>query len=230
MEPTEFLQYIVSDFGLPAAGKNKGELLLELGRFLVARGASRQTTVLIIDEAHHLSGELLEEVRLLSNLETTDEKLLQIVLVGQPELDQTLDAVHLRQLKQRVALRARLGSLDAAETREYIERRLAIAGASPARAPIFSPEAISAIHHYSQGLPRLINSLSENALVAAYARQLPIVPAEVIDEIAREYRIDPDARLARAEQAGGPGTAAPEPRAMNGTYPARVLGVEASKR
>ena len=85
--------------------------------------------MLIIDEAHHLSEEILEEVRLLSNLETTDEKLLQIVLVGQPELDEKLDSVDLRQLKQRIALRAHLGSLDADETREYIERRLQIAGA-----------------------------------------------------------------------------------------------------
>jgi general secretion pathway protein A len=190
LAPTEFLQYIVSDFGLPSAGKNKAELLLELGQLLVARGSKKLTTVLIIDEAHHLSEEILEEVRLLSNLETTDEKLLQIVLVGQPELDEKLDAVDLRQLKQRIALRAHLGSLDADETREYIERRLEIAGAEPGRKPIFSDEAIIAIFRYSQGLPRLINSISENALIAAYARQLPVVPAEIVDDVAREFRLD----------------------------------------
>lgn len=190
LTPTEFLQYIVSDFGLRSAGKNKGELLLELGQFLIGRGAKKLTTVLIIDEAHHLSEEILEEVRLLSNLETTDEKLLQIVLVGQPELDEKLDSVDLRQLKQRIALRAHLGSLDQDETREYIERRLQIAGAAPERTPIFSDEAINAIFQHSRGLPRLINSISENALIAAYARQLPAVPAEIVHDVAREFRLD----------------------------------------
>ncbi|HTF72539.1 MAG TPA: AAA family ATPase, partial [Edaphobacter sp.] len=116
LAPTEFLQYILSDFGLPTSGKNKSELLLDLGQFLISRGSKKQTTVLIIDEAHHLSEEILEEVRLLSNLETTDEKLLQIVLVGQPELDEKLDSIGLRQLKQRIALRGQLGPLDAEET------------------------------------------------------------------------------------------------------------------
>lgn len=137
LAPTEFLQYILSDFGLPTSGKNKSELLLDLGQFLISRGSKKQTTVLIIDEAHHLSEEILEEVRLLSNLETTDEKLLQIVLVGQPELDEKLDSIGLRQLKQRIALRGQLGPLDAEETREYIERRLQIAGADARRDPIF---------------------------------------------------------------------------------------------
>jgi general secretion pathway protein A len=190
LTPTEFLQYIVSDFGLPSSGKNKGELLLDLGQFLISRGSRKLTTVLIIDEAHHLSEEILEEVRLLSNLETTDEKLLQIVLVGQPELDEKLDSVDLRQLKQRIALRASLGPLDAEETREYIERRLQIAGADPHRSPIFPVETIAAIFRHSRGLPRLINSISENALIAAYARQVPTVSPEIVESVAREFRLD----------------------------------------
>jgi general secretion pathway protein A len=189
LTPTEFLQYILSDFGLPSSGKNKGELLLDLGQFLIARGAKKQTTVLIIDEAHHLSEEILEEVRLLSNLETTDEKLLQIVLVGQPELDEKLDSIGLRQLKQRIALRAALGPLDAEETREYIERRLQIAGADPRRNSIFPAETIAAVFRHSRGLPRLINSISENALIAAYARELPAVPPEIIEDVASEFRL-----------------------------------------
>jgi general secretion pathway protein A len=238
LAPTEFLQYIVSDFGLSSAGKNKGELLLELGQFLVSRGAKKLTTVLIIDEAHHLSEEILEEVRLLSNLETTDEKLLQIVLVGQPELDEKLDSVELRQLKQRIALRAHLGSLDANETREYIDRRLQIAGADPQRASIFSVGAISAIFRYSQGLPRLINSISENALVAAYARQLPVVSAEIVDDVAREFRLDVVEspitnrneddnvrRVANIRQ----DVVATRQRPVNGTHAGRVIGVEANK-
>ncbi|MDT7817523.1 MAG: ral secretion pathway protein [Acidobacteriaceae bacterium] len=190
LTPTEFLQYIVSDFGLPSSGKNKGELLLELGQFLIARGAKKLTTVLIIDEAHHLSEEILEEVRLLSNLETTDEKLLQIVLVGQPELDEKLDSIGLRQLKQRIALRGQLGPLDAEETREYIERRLQIAGADSRREPIFPTETIAAVFRHSRGLPRLINSISENALMGAYARQLPAVSPEIVEEVAKEFRLD----------------------------------------
>jgi general secretion pathway protein A len=239
LAPTEFLQSIVSDFGLPSAGKNKGELLLELGQFLVARGSKKLTTVLIIDEAHHLSEEILEEVRLLSNLETTDEKLLQIVLVGQPELDEKLDSIELRQLKQRIALRAHLGSLDADETREYIERRLQIAGAELDRKPIFSAEAMAAIFYYSQGLPRLINSISENALIAAYARQLPVVPEEIVGDVAREFRLDvagfatkranaSDMNVQRAAR-GLQDVVATMQKPANGMHTGRVVGAEANK-
>ena len=102
----EFLYYTLSDFGVPVSGKNKSTLLLDLSKFVTSRGLKGLTTVLILDEAHHLSTELLEEIRLLSNLETNDDKLLQIVLVGQPELDDKLDSFELRPLKQRIALRA----------------------------------------------------------------------------------------------------------------------------
>ena len=108
LSSTEFLQYVAGDFGLAASGKTKGELLLELGSFLVARHQKNLTTVLVADEAHHLSAEVLEEIRLLTNLETSQGKLLQILLVGQPELDEKLDSVELRQLKQRIALRSHL--------------------------------------------------------------------------------------------------------------------------
>jgi general secretion pathway protein A len=239
LSPTEFLQYIVSDFGLRSTGKNKGELLLELGQFLITRGSKKLTTVLIIDEAHHLSEEILEEVRLLSNLETTDEKLLQIVLVGQPELDEKLDSIDLRQLKQRIALRAHLGSLDTEETREYIERRLQIAGAEPGRKPIFHAEAIAAIFHYSRGLPRLINSISENALIAAYARQLPVVSAEIVNDVAREFRLDGTGFPEKNINGNGTGVqravgarsdvVATMQKPANGAHAGRVIGVEAKK-
>jgi general secretion pathway protein A len=175
LSPTEFLQYVLSDFGLPASGKNKSELLLDLGQFLVARGSKGLTTVLIVDEAHHLSEELLEEVRLLSNLETTDDKLLQIVLVGQPELDQKLDSIGLRQLKQRIALRAQLGPLDAEETKEYIEHRLRVAGTEGDPGHLFPPNVIQAVYRHSRGFPRLINTICENALIIAYSRTIPTV-------------------------------------------------------
>jgi general secretion pathway protein A len=190
LSPTEFLQYILSDFGLSASGKNKSELLLELGQFLISRGAKKQTTVLIIDEAHHLSAEILEEVRLLSNLETTDDKLLQIVLVGQPELDEKLDSVGLRQLKQRIALRAHLGALDAEETRGYIEQRLQIAGAESSPSPLFPAQTIAMVYRHSRGFPRLINTICENALITAYARQMHYVTPDIIADVAKEFRLD----------------------------------------
>jgi general secretion pathway protein A len=190
LSPTEFLQYILCDLGLQAAGKNKSELLLELGQYLVTRGSKRLTTVLIVDEAHLLSEDILEEIRLLSNLETADDKLLQIVLVGQPELDDKLDSLGLRQLKQRIALRAQLAPLDSSETVTYIEKRLQIAGADLQSAPIFPAEAAAAVFQHSHGLPRLINTICENALIAAYARQSHSVTPEIIQDVAREFRLD----------------------------------------
>jgi general secretion pathway protein A len=190
LSPTEFLQYILFDFGLPASGKNKCELILDLGKFLVSRGSKKLTTVLIIDEAHLLSADILEEVRLLSNLETADDKLLQIVLVGQPELDEKLDSIGLRQLKQRIALRAQLGPLDADETKGYIEQRLKIAGADPHATPLFYPQAIEAVYLHSRGFPRLINTICENALITAYARQLSTVTPDIIGDVAKEFRLD----------------------------------------
>jgi general secretion pathway protein A len=190
LSPTEFLQYILTDFGLPASGKSKYELLIDLGQYLVSRSSKKMTTVLIVDEAHHLSEELLEEVRLLSNLETNDDKLLQIVLVGQPELDEKLDSFELRQLKQRIAVRTQLVPLDADETMQYIERRLQIAGANANFGTLFQEYAIAAVYRHSRGLPRLINTICENALIAAYARRLPSVTPDIIEYVAKELRLD----------------------------------------
>jgi general secretion pathway protein A len=184
----EFLQYISGDLGLPAASQNKSALLLQLANYLIARSQKRLTTVLVVDEAHHLSADILEEIRLLTNLETTEEKLLQILLVGQPELDDKLDSAGLRQLKQRVALRSRLSALDLNETRGYIERRLRLAG-SPEPALLFPPETVAAVQRHSGGVPRLINTICENALIAAYSKQAPGVTADVIDDIAIDFRL-----------------------------------------
>ena len=153
LSPTEFLQYILSDFGLPTTGKNKCELLLDLGHFLVARSQKKMTTVLILDEAHHLSEDILEEVRLLSNLETTDDKLLQIVLAGQPELDMKLDSVGLRLRQRGLAMRTGLGPLDQEEIRGYVDRRLRVAGADYDPSLLFPAETISALYRHSKGHP-----------------------------------------------------------------------------
>jgi general secretion pathway protein A len=190
LSPVEFLHYTASDFGLTAATRDKSELLLELSRYITSRGLKRATTVLIVDEAHNLSMELLEEIRLLSNLETNDDKLLQIVLVGQPELDTKLDSFELRPLKQRIALRAHLASLDAEETEKYIHERLAIAAGEGQQRDIFSAEAIRAVHHYSHGLPRLINTICENALINGYARQMSSITSQVIAGVAEDFHLN----------------------------------------
>jgi len=190
LTPTDFLQYVLSDFGLPASGKNKCELLIDLSKFVVTRGSQRMTTVLIVDEAHDLPVDTLEELRLLSNLETTEDKLLQIILVGQPELDKKLDSVELRQLKQRIALRTQLGELSHAQTQEYIEQRLRIAGADTNSRPLLSPEAIAAVYCFSRGFPRLINIICENALISAYAKQSPTITARIVEDVASEFRLE----------------------------------------
>lgn len=189
LTPLEFLQYVVGDFGLPAANKNKSELLLELANYVILRSQKKLTTMLIVDEAHHLSADILEEIRLLTNLETAQEKLLQILLVGQPELDEQLDSVELRQLKQRIAFRSQLAPLDLNETRGYIERRLQLAGWNPQAASLFPPQTVAVVHRHSRGIPRLINTVCENALIAAYAKQAASVTPDMIEDIAVDFRL-----------------------------------------
>jgi general secretion pathway protein A len=189
LTPMEFLQYIAGDFRLPTAGKSKSELLLELGSYLIARGQRNLTTVLIVDEAHHLSVDVLEEIRLLTNLETPRAKLLQILLIGQPELDEKLDADNLRQLKQRIALRYSLAPLELGEVGGYIHRRLQLAGSAKPDI-IFPIETVLEVHRHSRGYPRLINTLCENGLIHSYAKQSPSVTPEIIDEIATDFRLN----------------------------------------
>ncbi len=190
LTPTEFLYYTLSDFGVGVSGQNKSKLLLDLSKFVTSRGLNGLTTVLIVDEAHLLSMELLEEIRLLSNLETNDAKLLQIILVGQPELDEKLDSFELRPLKQRIALRSHLSALNFEETETYISERLRIAGSASRTTPIFAADAIKAIHQYSHGFPRLINTICENALINGYAKQLPSISVEVIKDVAEDFRLE----------------------------------------
>jgi type II secretory pathway predicted ATPase ExeA len=190
LRPKEFLHYVLGDLGLkPASQENKGTLLLQLYSFLIARQRANQTTVLIVDEAQNMDVELLEEVRLLTNLETAQQKLLQIVLVGQPELDERMDSPQLRQLKQRITLRCALEPLQHVETRAYIWQRMKRAGANFQAVLIFPPATVAVIYRYSQGIPRLINTICENALIAAYAKQSKTVSEEMIDEVARDLRL-----------------------------------------
>ena len=190
LSPTEFLQYIASDFGRPASGRNKSEILFDLSNYVIARGSRKLTTVLVVDEAHHLSADILEEIRLLTNLETTQDKLLQVLLVGQPELNDKLDSPALWQLKQRVAHRSQLAPLDLHETNGYIERRLQLAGSSSNDCLVFLPETIAAVYRHSHGIPRLINTICENALITAYARQKRSVIPEIIEDVAADLRLN----------------------------------------
>jgi type II secretory pathway predicted ATPase ExeA len=190
LAPTEFLQYIVSAFGFPVTGKNKSGLLLDIQNYVVTRGMKNLTTVLIVDEAHHLSAETLEEVRLLTNLETTQDKLLQVLLAGQPELNQKLDSVELRQLKQRISIRVHLEPLNAEETGLYIARRLQIAGANSHAQLLFPEQSISAIYRHSRGIPRLINTICENALITAYAKNVHVVNPDIVEGVAEDFRLN----------------------------------------
>lgn len=190
LSEVEFLQYVLADLGLPVAGKSKYELLLDFGHYLADRNARRMTTMLIVDEAHLLSPEILEEIRLLSNLESNEDKLLQIVLVGQPELDEKLDSVEFRQLKQRIAVRAQLTGLTLIETRQYILQRLKQAGYANGDTRLFPSETIAAIHRSTQGLPRLVNLVCENALIEAYGMRAEFVTPEIIQTVAKQFRLD----------------------------------------
>jgi general secretion pathway protein A len=189
LSPTEFLQYISGDLRLPTSGKSKSELLLDLSSYVIGRHQRSLTTVLVVDEAHHLAPEVLEEVRLLTNLETAKEKLLQILLIGQQELEEKLDSSDLRQLKQRIALRAHLGPLGLEETRGYMDCRLHLAG-HPRPADLFPAETSLEVHQQSRGFPRLINTICENALIHGYAAQAKSIHPSVIKEVAEDFRLN----------------------------------------
>jgi general secretion pathway protein A len=191
LSPTEFLQYALGDLGLRSTNKNKAELLVDLNRFLISRYRQSSTAALIIDEAHLLSCEVLEEIRLLTNLETGNQKLLQILLIGQPELERKIDSQELRQLKQRVALRCRLDPLSPADARQYIFRRLSLAGAGEQAKAIFPEATLSLIYQYSSGTPRLINTICENALISGFATKSLAISPELIEEVARDLCLRP---------------------------------------
>ncbi|MGD0306484.1 MAG: AAA family ATPase [Candidatus Acidiferrales bacterium] len=188
LNTSQLFDFIMADFGIPSDTRQKSQVLLKLNQWLLERYRAGETAVLIIDEAQNLSLQVLEEIRLLTNLETSTEKLLQIVLTGQPELEEKLKLPQLRQLRQRITLRCRTSALTLEETFGYIAERLRIAGASGE--PIFSKEAIQTVHVYSRGIPRVVNLLCEHALINAYVDHLRPVPAHLVEEVAREFQLD----------------------------------------
>jgi len=188
MNSSQLFDFILAEFDIVCESKSKSQQLLKLNHWLLDRYRSGEAVVLIIDEAQNLTFPVLEEIRLLTNLETSTEKLLQIVLSGQPELEEKLKLPQLRQLRQRIMLRCRTSAFTQEQTHDYIRERLRIAGANST--PIFGLKAMDAVHLYSLGIPRVINLLCEHSLVNAYAdHQRPIQP-ETVEQVAREYQLD----------------------------------------
>jgi general secretion pathway protein A len=181
-------EFILTDFGIPIDFRLTNNMLLRLNTWLIERFRVGETPVLIVDEAQGLSFELLEEIRLLLNLETASEKLLQIVLVGQPELEDKLKRPELRQLRQRITLRCNTAPLTLDESYGYIAGRLRLGGATGD--PIFAADAVEAVFYYSRGIPRVINLLCEHALINSYVEQFNPVPAQMVEEAARDFLMD----------------------------------------
>lgn len=198
---TELLRLILTDLGLTSRTDDRLAMIAQLNEYLIKQLKERNIVTLLVDEAQELSIEMLEEIRLLSNLETDTQKLLQIVLMGQPELERKLDQPELRQLKQRVALRCRLDPLPSNEVGEYIAARLKAVGYS--RKDLFHGSAVEKIAAHSRGIPRIINIICDNALLIAFAASKKTVSAATIEEVARDLRLN--------QQAAAPEIASPPP-------------------
>ena len=185
MNVPQFLDYMMADFGVPCDTRSKSQVLLRLYNWLLERYRDGETAVLIVDEAQNLADEVLEEIRMMTNLETFTEKLLQIVLVGQTELEHKLKQPNLRQLRQRLTLRAKTHPLTMDETKAYIQQRLRIAGSNGQQ--IFEPETLAAIHRYSNGIPRVVNLICEHCLVSAFVDQQKTVSGAIVEAVARDF-------------------------------------------
>ena len=203
LDVLDFLEFILSDFGIPPHTRTKSGMLIQLNRWLIERFRREETCVIIVDEAQNLAWELLEEIRLLTNLETTSEKLVQIVLSGQPELEEKLRAPEVRQLRQRIALWARTHAITLDQTAAYIAQRLLIAGTSER---IFADDAVSVIHRASRGIPRIINLVCEHALILAYVEQTRQITAPMVQAVARDLDLDPQPFMVSATHTGFPAT------------------------
>jgi type II secretory pathway predicted ATPase ExeA len=188
MNSNHLFDFILAEFEISCESRTKSQQLMKLNHWLLERYRAGETAVVIVDEAQNLSYPVLEEIRLLTNLETSTDKLLQIVLSGQPELEEKLKLPQLRQLRQRITLRCKTAPLTTEQTFNYINERLRIAGAKGD--PIFSKDAVETIHLYSLGIPRVVNLLCEHALVNSYVEQQKVVSAKVIEDVAREFQLD----------------------------------------
>lgn len=193
----QFFEMIAYDLNLPCSRTSKTEVLFALNQLLVEQAQEGRTVVLLVDEAHNLEWEVLEEIRLLGNLENRNGKLLQIILSGQPELDRKLDAPNLRQLKQRIVLRCSLQPFSLREAVEYVESRLEKAGMPDQN--VFSEDLLAEIHLRSQGIPRIMNALCDNLLLTAFALERKSCTVEMLDEVCRDMRLEwPGSRRLRS--------------------------------
>jgi general secretion pathway protein A len=199
----QFFEMIAYDLNLSCQRPTKTEVLFQLNELLLQQAAHNRTTVLIVDEAHNLDWDVLEEIRMLGNFENRLGKLVQVILAGQPELDRKLDAPQLRNLKQRIVLRCSLEPFPETETIAYINSRLEKAG-MPAQT-VFPPELLPEIHLRAQGIPRLINAVCDNLLLTAFAMETKVCTLEMLDEVSADMRLEwPGSRRGRARYGAGP--------------------------
>jgi general secretion pathway protein A len=187
MEPLDLLEFVLADFGLTPVNRTKSGMLIQFNRWLIERFRRGETCVIIIDEAQDLTHELLEEIRLLTNLETSSEKLVQIILSGQPELEEKLRQPVLRQLRQRVSLWCRTQALTIDQTTAYIKQRLLIAGTTEVLFPL---ETVAVIHRVSRGIPRIINLVCEHALIVGFVDQVRQIPPSIIEFVSEDLGLD----------------------------------------
>jgi general secretion pathway protein A len=180
----EMLRYILSELGLPVTDDDSFLLINRLGRYLIERAVAGEIVAVVIDEAQNLSEEVLENIRLLSDLETRTTKLLQIVLCGQPELEAKLNGTGLRQLRQRITIFRRIEPLSDAECLDYVEHRLKIVGGRAAK--LFTPDAVSLLWTYSRGIPRIINAMCDNALLIGFAASSKKIDKAIMLEVVRD--------------------------------------------
>ena len=186
-QPEEFLESILKGFGIQGFRRTNSDMAETLQRFLVRHAKEQMIPVLIVDEAQQLSRQFLEQIRLLSNFELDGYKLLQIVLAAQPEMQNELETYELRALRQRVVVRCRLTPLNAQDCWHYLQSRLLRAGGDGR--PIFTVAAVGAIYTYSTGIPRLINTLADNCMLAAYAQNSAAVDVAIVDTVAQDLEL-----------------------------------------
>lgn len=179
------MQSIIEDLGIKTSKKDRAGLFSELNKFLIDQLGNGHNVVLIVDEAQNLSNQILEQIRMLSNLEAENQKLIQIILVGQPELREKLKSPELRQLRQRIAVRYHIQPLDRSDVEQYIRHRLCVAGANGA-GPVFETDSLDLIYKYSSGIPRLINVLCDKALLAGFVQEEKNISKSIIASCIQE--------------------------------------------
>ncbi|HEY4086203.1 MAG TPA: AAA family ATPase [Bryobacteraceae bacterium] len=199
LTPQQFFEMVAWDFDLECDRSSKTEVLFALNNLLLERANQNQTTALIVDEAQNLDWEVLEEIRMLGNLENRRGKMIQIIISGQPELERKLEEPNYRQLRQRIGLRCRLRSFSPAETAAYIATRLSRAGMREQTA--FPPDVLLEVHQRTQGIPRLINLVSDNLLLTAFAMEKRQASIEMLDEVTRDMDLNWSGNPKRFEQA-----------------------------